>query len=507
MNIGRQISIISRITLFTGTVAVLLSAMLATVLMIAIDRFTLGYLTKEVAAAGGRVAIEMERGRLTYPLAERPSRNIQVVDSRGGVVASTPQLRGRPAMTTFIPGNANVASSVVCGGVFPRDECNIVVAQRAHRGDERWIVYGSSPRIPPWEDPQLTALIGGSAVLLALIITYLGNRVAAASLRPVTAIQTELDEINAVPPGRRVPVPPTRDEIHDLARSVNDTLGRLYTALQQLQASLQQQRQMVADVSHDLRTPITAIRAEVEDALIAPQETSVTTLGSTILGGLNRLQAITHDLLTIARLDSGLPGAREPIELSKLVSAELQTRRPTKRIESALDPDVLITGDRSRLTRLLANLVDNAERHADTTIGVTVRWQPGDSCDDQRFPGGAAVLEVFDDGPGIPSDKRELVFQRFTRLDAARNKDSGGAGLGLPIARQIAETSGGTLRIEDSPSGARFVLYLPTTSSEDDHADAASPSSPSSPSLPSPPSSPSSPPLPSDPGTQGERAD
>ena len=248
-----------------------------------------------------------------------------------------------------------------------------MVAQRAHRGDERWIVYGSSPTIPPWKDPQLTTLIGGSAVLLALVITYLGNRVAAASLRPVTAIRTELDEINAVPPGRKVPVPPTHDEIHDLARSVNDTLGRLYTALQQLHASLQQQRQMVADVSHDLRTPITAIRAEVEDALIAPQETSVTKLGSTILGGLNRLQTITHDLLTIARLDSGLPGAREPIELSRLVSTELQTRRPTKRIECTLEPDVLVTGDRSRLTRLLANLVDNAERHADTTIEVTVR--------------------------------------------------------------------------------------------------------------------------------------
>ncbi|MEV6867332.1 HAMP domain-containing sensor histidine kinase [Streptosporangium subroseum] len=435
---------------------------------------------------------------MTYPLAEHPFRNIQVVDSRGGVVASTPQLRGRPAMTTFTPGNANVASSVVCGGVFPRGECNIVVAQRAHRGDERWIVYGSSPMIPSWENPQLTAMVGGGAVLLALVITYLGNRVAAASLRPVTAIRTELDEINAVPPGRRVPVPPTRDEIHDLARSVNDTLGRLYTALQQLQASLQQQRQMVADVSHDLRTPITAIRAEVEDALVAPQETSVTTLGSTILGGLNRLQAITHDLLTITRLDSGLPGAREPIELSKLVSAELQTRRPTKRIESTLEPDVLITGDRSRLTRLLANLVDNAERHADTTIGVTVRWQPGGASDDQRFLGGAAVLEVSDDGPGVPPDKRELVFQRFTRLDAARNKDSGGAGLGLPIARQIAEASGGILRIEDSPSGARFVLYLPTASSADDHADAVSPSSPSSPSSPL---------LPSDPGTPGERAD
>ena len=105
---------------------------------------------------------------------------------------------------------------------------------------------------------------------------------------------------------------------------------------------------------------------------------------------------------------------------------------------------------------------------------------------------------MSDDGPGIPPDKRELVFQRFTRLDAARNKDAGGAGLGLPIARQIAEASGGTLRIEDSPRGARFVLYLPATSSAGGHADAVSPSSPFSSSPPS---------LPSDPGTLGERAD
>ncbi|WP_344317474.1 HAMP domain-containing sensor histidine kinase [Acrocarpospora pleiomorpha] len=432
--------------------AALLCATLVTVLMVTLDRFTVGALTEEVAAAGKRVATQMGQGRLQYPLADHPHRNIQVVDARGAVVASTPQLQGKPAMTTFMP--AKVATTVVCGGVFPSGQCDIVVAQRVHRGAEHWIVYASSPTISPWVDPQLAALIGGAVALLAVGITYLGNRVATASLRPVRAISSELDEINAACPNRRVPVPPTDDEIHDLATSVNHTLSRLHTALKQ-------QRQMVADVSHDLRTPITAIRAEVEDALYAPQETSVTRLGKTLMGGLDRLQAITRDLATMAKLDSGAPDVREPIALSTLVATELRARRTTKRIEHALDPEVWVAGDCSQLARLLASLVENAERHASTTIKVTVRKQPGDPSDDQRFPDGVAVLEVLDDGSGIPPHQRELVFQRFTRLDAARTRDAGGAGLGLPIARQIAEALGGTLHIEDSPRGARFVLYLP----------------------------------------------
>jgi signal transduction histidine kinase len=106
--------------------------------------------------------------------------------------------------------------------------------------------------------------------------------------------------------------------------------------------------------------------------------------------------------------------------------------------------------DPARITRLLANLMDNAEHHATSQITVTVRG-------DER----AAVMEVADDGAGIPSDAREMVFERFTRLDTARNRDAGGTGLGLAIARQIAEVHGGTLTIEDSERGARFVLRLP----------------------------------------------
>ena len=120
---------------------------------------------------------------------------------------------------------------------------------------------------------------------------------------------------------------------------------------------------------------------------------------------------------------------------------------------------MVVIGDLQRLTRVLTNLLDNAERHAKSTITVTVRREPD-----------AAVLEVLDDGAGIPPEHREAVFQRFTRLDTARSRDAGGTGLGLAIARQIAEAHGGTLTIEDSLSGARFVLRLPYPENGDEEA-------------------------------------
>ncbi|WP_248966046.1 sensor histidine kinase [Sphaerisporangium perillae] len=468
-------SITRRITLFTGVVTGLLSALLAVAIMIAIYRFVVGYVTEEIAAAGGRVAVEIERGPITSPLAERQFRNLQVVDPQGRVVASTPQLQGKPVIARFTPDSKNMAISVVCGGVFPPDECDIVVAQWAHRAGERWLVYSSSPAVPPWVDPRLAGLVGGCAVALTAAITYLAHRNVRASLRPVNAIRAELDNINATSSGRRVPVPPTDDEIHEMSASVNHTLCRLDNALHHLQTALEQQRRFYSNASHDLRTPIAAMRAEVEDALLAPQETDVTKLGSAILPSLDRLQTIVQDLLTLERLDSRMSGAYGRIDLAKLVAAELRTRHHmTKEIESALEPDVVVMGDRLELARLFTSLLDNAERHAATTITIAVRHEPSGRCGDQRLPHGAAVLELIDDGPGIDPDKRELVFQRFTRLDAARSRDAGGAGLGLPIARQIAEAAGGTLRIEDSSRGARLVLCLPSASSASDDTDPAS---------------------------------
>ncbi|GII87853.1 two-component sensor histidine kinase [Sphaerisporangium siamense] len=462
MNARHGRSITRRITVFTGMVAAVLSTLMAVALMTALHHYATTKLTEEIRATAGRVALKVEHGQVDPVLTVRRFRDVQIVDQDGRVVASTPALRGQPPMATFTPDGEGTRNQVVCDGVAGRDRCFIVVAQSAHRPGGDWTVYTASPQLPVWTDPGLAALVGASVILLTVAITYLGNRIVTRSLRPVDAIRRELDEINVSCPGRRVPAP-ADTEIHELADSVNHTLTRL-------QGAMEQQRQFASAASHDLRSPITAMRAEVEDAMLAPRQTSVPALAEAILAGLDRLESIVCDLLTIARLESGVPPEREPVDLVEMVVGECRMRhQTTKKIVCHLEPGVVVLGDRTHLGRLFTNLLDNADRHAESMITVVVGH--GDAAG-EGFPHGAAVLEVLDDGPGIAPDKRELVFQRFARLDQARAKDAGGTGLGLAIARQIAESHGGTLRIEDSSTGARFVLRLPR---HPGHAPAADP--------------------------------
>ncbi|MET8054232.1 HAMP domain-containing sensor histidine kinase [Streptosporangium sp. NPDC005286] len=288
-----------------------------------------------------------------------------------------------------------------------------------------------------------TIVIGGAAFTIVTL------RAVKTALVQVKAIRRELEEITATDIGRRVPVPAARNKIRQLAETINQTLNRL-------EASAEQQRRFASDASHDLRSPLTAMRAQVEEALRYPDDVDWTAKAHAMLASLDRLQAIVSDLLTLAKLDSGVPAHYERIDLGVLVCDELDRHRRNVRIDRELQPGVAITGDRLRMARLLTNLLDNAERHADSKVSVSVTRDDG-----------TAVVEVLDDGAGIAPEQRELVFQRFARLDASRNKDEGGTGLGLPIAREIARTHGGILRLEDSVRGARFVLRIPLHPDQD----------------------------------------
>ena len=175
-----------------------------------------------------------------------------------------------------------------------------------------------------------------------------------------------------------------------------------------------------------------------------------------MLASVDRLQSIVTDLLLLARLDADCGQANNTVDLAALITAELDRRPRDIRVIRDLRSGITVLGDPLRLTRLFTNLVDNAERHAASRITVTLRAEAD-----------MAVVEVVDDGSGIAVGQREIVFRRFTRLDAARSRDTGGSGLGLPIARQIAEAHGGTLTIEDSPRGARFVLHIPRNGSDE----------------------------------------
>ncbi|MET7279845.1 HAMP domain-containing sensor histidine kinase [Kribbella sp. NPDC005582] len=280
-----------------------------------------------------------------------------------------------------------------------------------------------------------TMLIG-LPLLLAVValVTWMVTRRA---LAPVEAIRAELAGITAARDlRRRVPVPDSRDEVARLARTTNDTL----TALE---ASVAQQRGFVADASHELRSPIASLRTQLEVAAAHPELLELDEL----IADTVRLQHLAADLLLLARLDAGDHPDPERIEVSDLVRDAIEGR--TARLDLTGEPVVL--GNKTRLARVLANLLDNAERHADHEIRVVVRAIDGQ-----------AVIQVQDDGPGVPEADRERIFERFVRLDDARSRDEGGAGLGLAIARDLAQAHNGTLTVTTSPAGgASFDLRLP----------------------------------------------
>ncbi|MFC7645454.1 sensor histidine kinase [Streptosporangium lutulentum] len=262
------------------------------------------------------------------------------------------------------------------------------------------------------------------------------------TLRPVAAIRARMAEITVGDASLRVPVPQGEDEFALLARTANQSLERL-------EGAVEQQRQFASTTSHELRTPITGLRMQLEEALLYPGEVDPMESIQGALTATGRLEAIVNDLLLLARLRVAEPAARELIDLGRLVTEEA-TQGTGVPVHVHAASGVWVSGSQIRLIRVIGNLLSNARRHAATGVEISV-----------GAVGDHAVVTVLDDGAGIAPGDRERVFERFTRLADGRRRDSGGSGLGLAISRDIAEAHHGTLRIEDSTRGARFVLRLP----------------------------------------------
>ncbi|MET7327999.1 HAMP domain-containing sensor histidine kinase [Nonomuraea sp. NPDC005650] len=437
--LGRSIR--ARLALFASVAMALLCLAAGALSLWVGHRTAVDIRTKEVTSAALHVGHDIQRNHM-HPLTGFDLNGLQVVDSTGRVVASTPNLEGVPRLTTVVPDPSSPSrTDVLCRLPQLDDDCHITASVRVFDESGDWFVYAYDATVPWYIHPYVIAVLAlVSAALVA--ITWFGvSKVVARTLAPVNQITRQLTDISYRDEIMRVAVPEKAEEIKALAEAANRTLARL-------EAAMDQQRRFASDASHDLRSPITAMRAELESAMLAPDETDWRETGGKLMASLDRLQNIVADLLTLARLEAGAPSRLESVDLAELVAAET-TRPRSKKIVTALQPGVVVTGDRLKLARLLTNLLDNAERHAESTIIVTLRRNE------------EAVLEVLDDGAGIAPDQREVVFRRFTRLDASRSRDAGGTGLGLPIAREIAQAHHGTLKIEDSDTGARFVLRLP----------------------------------------------
>ena len=283
----------------------------------------------------------------------------------------------------------------------------------------------------------LWLVIPGLALLFAAGIWFTTGRV----LQPVSAMTAKANQISADTLHERLAEPDTGDEIAELAGTLNSMLDRL-------DAAARRQRQFVSDASHELQSPLTVMIGEAELASSSTDPDAHRLANDEVVKHGKRLSTLLDDLLQLARSDEA-PLNRVEIDLDDILIE--QARRQARDVDTSAVAPVRIHGDPSSLSRLFRNLLDNATAYAETSIKVTCASSPE-----------GAVVFVDDDGPGIPSEQRETVFERFTRLDPSRTRSTGGAGLGLAISHAITTAHGGTISVEDSPlGGTRVRVTLP----------------------------------------------
>jgi two-component system OmpR family sensor kinase len=290
-------------------------------------------------------------------------------------------------------------------------------------------------------------VFGGT--LLALLG---GLWLAARAMRPITALTSTARRIAETrDPDMRVPQPQADDEVSELARTLDEMLHALTASREETEAALARQRQFVADASHELRTPLTSILANLEllaDALDGEQaETARSALRSS-----QRMRRLVADLLLLARADTGREVRHEPTDLGKVVveaAAELGPVADGHELDVSAEPAV-VAGSPDELHRLALNLMENAIKHTPPGTHVHAAVQRDN---------GQVVLTVADDGPGIPEEMRERIFERFIRGTGDRG---GSFGLGLSIVRAVAESHNGTVTLAPGTGGARFVVTLPS---------------------------------------------
>jgi len=290
--------------------------------------------------------------------------------------------------------------------------------------------------------------VGGAAAgIIALLLALLAAR---SVLRPVRRLATAAEGLGAGDLDQRVEVR-GRDELAGLARTFNNTAEALQTSVTELREMEASARRFVADVSHELRTPLTSMTA-VTDMLEEEVTGSAATVASMVAEETRRLRTLVGHLIEISRFDAGAADlVLDELDGAELVLQCLRLRGWTGDVRTELDPDLRVRVDPRRFDVILANLVGNALKHG--APPVTVRL------DRSHEPAGIR-MRVADDGPGIPSEVRRHVFERFYKADAARTR-SQGSGLGLAIARSNAELHGGTLVVLDTDAGTTFELWLP----------------------------------------------
>jgi signal transduction histidine kinase len=392
-----------------------------------------------------------------------PSQLIQVASADGTVYYSTQNL-GERQLPTVPALNGNVANIRFKTTVLDGETIRVVTYPLVD--EQNNIVYGAINVAEPLIQVNdmlhdLRRQFLAAALAGALLASLAGWFLAGRALKPVDQMVQRAQEIANSPSERlaldqRLDVPATEDELARLARTFNNVLG-------QMEVAFATQRQFVADASHELRTPLTAIRGNVD--LLELQLNRTDSLDEEVEGSIQDLKResslmsrLTDDLLTLARSEApgGLVIQCGTVDLAAVAKDVVRTvlaagPGPTISIEG--DEEVPVDGDRDRLEQVMLILCDNARRYTPPDGSIVLRVQQDRS---------GARFSVSDTGLGISPEDQQRIFTRFFRADASRERASGGAGLGLAIAKAIVNAHGGEIEVKSAPGvGSTFTVSLP----------------------------------------------
>ena len=399
------------------------------------------------------VAAKAADGTTKSTIAATPKQSslVQILDSAGAVVAATGNIEGEGPVLSHPPTEGRPTALTVSSSPIGEGEFRIQAVPVMLPTGPGWVYVASPLSQVEAATTSLALLFAIGLPLILLIVGLTVWRAVTHALRPVDQIRQRASEIGARDLSQRVPVPDSRDEIARLAITMNDMLARL-------EAAAIRQDQFIGDASHELKSPLAAIRAQVDVAIAHSDPAHSAQVLAAVSDQVARMTVLTEDLLFLARSTAASPKSQlAPVDLDELILTE------TRRLRDAGDRSVVlvaveaarVSGSRRDLTRALRNLVENAVEHARSEIRLSLTVRDG-----------WAEIIVADDGDGVPQADRDRLFERFTRLDTARTHGThgGGFGLGLAIARQIAVAHDGTLAADDRPDGrpgASFVLRLP----------------------------------------------
>ncbi len=407
-------------------------------------------LDASATATAHEVADLVDQGRLPDPIPVTGSQIVQVVDSRDRVVSASVNADRLTAL--LLPGERRAArhgGHVVVPGsrVGETSPLRVVAAPAGPGGDPHTVLVAQQFDDVVQSQQILKLTLLATYPLLLAVLALIAWRVVGATLRPVEALRSSAELISGTDQDTRLPVPASSDEIHRLAVTLNSMLDRLA-------ASRARQRSFVADAAHELRSPLASMQTQIDvhQRLEGPSW-QMQELGEEV----RRMTRLVEDLLVLARLDADArpvpsPDVVDVAAVAHEVAGAYDGRVPVTTSLPTGSP-LLVRGTHDDLRRALGNLVDNAVRHARSGVSVTARPD-----------GPRVVVEVSDDGAGIPVEDRERVFARFTRLDEGRARDAGGSGLGLAIVRELVRREGGDVELDESAAGgltARMVLRAP----------------------------------------------